>query len=185
MEIPLAITIQDMPHSTSIETLIRKKAAHLEKYYSPITRCRVVAGVTQKHQHQGKLYNVRIEILVHGSEIVITRDRNEDIYVALRDAFDAARRKLMDLGRIQEGKIKAHEPLSHGRIARIFPEEGFGFIFSEDGRDVYFNRDNCAHPSFEHLDINQHVHFLMEEGSEGPQAKRVTLEKHFEESEQI
>ncbi len=181
METPVKIILQDMPHSDAIEGLIRKKAGHLEKYFSPIIGCRVVVDILQKHQHQGKLFNVKIELTVPGREIVITHDRHEDVNVAIRDAFDAARRKLEDFGRIREGKVKSHGPLASGRISRIFPDDGYGFIVSDDGRDVYFNRDNCSNPAFEHLDINQHVHFLIEEGEEGPQAKRVTLEKHGQE----
>lgn len=181
MDVPLNVAIHDMPHSEAIESLIRKKAEWLEKYYSPITSCRVAVNIAQKHQHQGKLYNIRVEVRVPGSEIVVTRDRNEDVNVAIRDAFDATKRKLQDWGRHQEGKTKTHEPLVHGRIVRLFPDEGYGFIFSDDGQDVYFNRDNCAHPSFEHLDINQRVHFIMVEGSDSLQAKRVTVERHAEE----
>jgi hypothetical protein len=36
---------------------------------------------------------------VPGSEIVVDRQENEDVYVALRDAFDAAKRQLEDYAR--------------------------------------------------------------------------------------
>jgi len=51
---------------------------------------------------------VRIDIKVPGSEIVVNRDKHEDIYVALRDAFDAAKRQVEEFGRRQRGDVKRH-----------------------------------------------------------------------------
>jgi ribosome-associated translation inhibitor RaiA len=45
---------------------------------------------------------VRIDLKVPGKEIVVNRDHDEDIYVALRDAFDVARRQLEDHARRQQ-----------------------------------------------------------------------------------
>lgn len=109
MQIPLQITIRDMPTSAALEDHIREKAAKLEQFYPPLMGCRVVVELPHKHKHQGKLFNVRIDLTVPGSEIVINRDQSEDIYVALRDAFDAAKRKLEDYGRRQRGSVKTHE----------------------------------------------------------------------------
>ena len=109
MQIPLQITIRDMPASAALEDHIREKAAKLELFYPPLMGCRVVIELPHKHKHQGKLFNVRIDLTVPGSEIVINRDQSEDIYVALRDAFDAAKRKLEDYGRRQRGDVKTHE----------------------------------------------------------------------------
>jgi cold shock CspA family protein/ribosome-associated translation inhibitor RaiA len=174
MDIPLKIMVQDIEHSAAVDSLIRKKVEHLSHYFPHIVGCRVAVDLPQKHTHQGKLYNVRIEITVPGKEIVVVRDEDQDVNVALRDAFDAARRQLEDWARKERGATKLHEPLFYGTIVRYFSEEGFGFIESEEGREVYFNRDNCVHPAFEELDIGRQVQFLVVEGSEGPQAKRVT-----------
>ena len=70
----------------------------------------VVVEAPHKHHHQGKQFNVRIDIGVPGNEIVVNRDHHEDVYVALRDAFDAAKRQLEDYARITRGYIKTHEP---------------------------------------------------------------------------
>jgi len=63
-----------------------------------------------KHHQQGKQFNVRIDIGVPGSEIVVNRDHAEDVYVALRDAFDAAKRQLEDYARKMRGDVKTHAP---------------------------------------------------------------------------
>lgn len=109
MQIPLQITIRDMPASAVLEDHIREKAVKLEHFYPALVGCRVVVELPHKHKQHGKLFNVRIDLTVPGSEIVINRDQSEDVYVALRDAFDAANRKLEDYGRRQRGDVKMHE----------------------------------------------------------------------------
>ena len=110
MQIPLQITIRDIEHSEALETHIRGKVEKLEEFFKSIISCRVVVEMPHKHHHQGKQFNVRLDIGVPGSEIVVNRDHAEDIYVALRDAFDAAKRQLEDYARKIRGDVKTHEP---------------------------------------------------------------------------
>ena len=110
MQLPLQITIRDIDQSEALETHIRDKAKKLDEFFDRIMSCRVVVEVPHKHHHQGKHFNVRIDIGVPGSEIVVNRDHAEDVYVALRDAFDAARRQLEDYARKLHGNVKAHKP---------------------------------------------------------------------------
>jgi ribosomal subunit interface protein len=99
MKTPLQITFRDMPHSEALETHIRDKAQKLEQFFGDIVSCRVVVDQPAKHQNQGKPFNVHIDLGVPGSEIVVDKQANEDVYVALRDAFDAAKRRLEDYAR--------------------------------------------------------------------------------------
>ncbi len=110
MQIPLQITIRDVEHSEALETHIRDKAKKLDEFFDHIMSCRVVVEMPHKHQHQGKQYTVRIDLGVAGGEIVVNRDHAEDVYVALRDAFDAAKRKLEDYVSKLRGDVKKHEP---------------------------------------------------------------------------
>jgi ribosomal subunit interface protein len=110
MQIPLQITVRGMDHSDALETHIRDKSRKLEEFFDHITSCRVVVGVPHKHQNQGKQFNVRIDIGVPGSEIVVTRDHAEDVYIALRDAFNSAVRQLEDYARKLRGDVKTHQP---------------------------------------------------------------------------
>lgn len=109
MHTPLQITIRDVDHSAVLETHIREKADKLSEFFSRITSCRVVVEMPHKHHHQGKQFNVRIDISVPGSEIVVNKDASEDVYIALRDAFDAAKRQLEDYARKTRGEVKNHE----------------------------------------------------------------------------
>jgi ribosomal subunit interface protein len=108
MQRAVQITFKDIPHSDAVEAHIREKVAKLETFYPHIIGCHVTVEMPHKHHHQGKLHNVRIDLKVPGSEIVVNRDKHEDLYVALREAFDAAKRKVEEYGRRQRGQIKQH-----------------------------------------------------------------------------
>jgi ribosomal subunit interface protein len=110
MQTPLQITIRDVEHSAALETHIRDKAKKLDEFYDRIMSCRVVVEMPHKHSRQGKQFNVRIDIGVPGDVIVVNRDHHEDVYVALRDAFDAAKRMLEDHARKTRGAVKSHQP---------------------------------------------------------------------------
>ncbi|MEK9134419.1 MAG: ribosome-associated translation inhibitor RaiA, partial [Pseudomonadota bacterium] len=108
MQIPLQVTLKDMPQSEAVESRIREKADKLGRFYDRINSCRVVVESPQRHQHQGKLYSVRIDLTVPGAELVANRAQDEDVYVAIRDAFVAITRQLEDFARRQRGDVKTH-----------------------------------------------------------------------------
>jgi ribosomal subunit interface protein len=99
MQVPLEITFRGIPHSDAVEAKIREKTAKLEQLCDNIVSCKVVVEAEHHHQHQGNLFHVRIDLNVPQKHIVVSRDHHdkqahEDVYVALRDAFDAAKRQL-------------------------------------------------------------------------------------------
>lgn len=177
MKIPLQVTFRNFPHSEAIETTINEKAAKLDRFYERIMSCRVVAEASQRRQHQGKLYSVRIDITVPGKELAVTREEDEDIYVAIRDAFDVASRRLEEHGRRQRGVVKAHEAQPSGRVIRIMPDQDYGFIETIDRREIYFHRNSVLDEDFNRLKIGTEVAFIEEQGKEGPQAARVTISR--------
>ena len=185
MKLQLQITTRDIPHSEALESHIRQKAEKLETFYPQIMGCRIVVEVPHKHKHQGNLFNVRLDITVPGKELVVTREPNEDVYIALRDAFDAAKRQLEDYGRRQRGEVKAHAPVLFGKVVRLMSEEGYGFVETPDGQELYFHRGNLANNNFEQLEEGSEVQFLEDIGSEGFQAKCVsTGRRQVEEPEE-
>jgi len=94
MQIPLQITLRNIPKSAAVEAAIRRKAAKLDRFHRRIVSCRVVVEIPSRHKQRGKEFVVRLDIKVPGSEIVITHDHHVDLYAALHDAFHAARRRL-------------------------------------------------------------------------------------------
>ena len=119
MQTPLQITIRDVEHSAALETHIRDKANKLDEFFDHIMSCHVVVEMPHKHHHQGKQFNVRIDIGVPGDEIVVNRDHHEDVYVALRDAFDVAKRMLEDYAHKIRGNVKAHQPKSEDELGDV------------------------------------------------------------------
>lgn len=177
MQLPLQITFHGIDRSVAIEAAIREKAAKLEQFHPRIMSCAVVVEVPNRHKHKGKEFVVRIDLKVPGGEIAVNHGRHQDVQVALRDAFAAVRRQLEDALRRRRGEVKLHEPEFTGRVARIFPEDGCGFIETADGRELYFSRENVVVPSFEQLTVGTEVHFLEEAVAEGLHAKRISARK--------
>ena len=119
MELPLQLQFRNMDHSPAIEAAVRKHVDKLKFLNGDIISCRVAIEAPHKHQYKGKLYHVVVDVRVPGKEIVVSRapedqQAHEDVYVAIRDAFDAARRQVQDYVKIRRGKVKAHEPPLQG-----------------------------------------------------------------------
>ena len=115
MQIPLQTVYHNMEKSDAIEAKIREKVDKLEHFAPDIIRCRVTVEAPHKHHNKGNPYTVKIDITLPGGEIVVSshpgkNPAHEDLYVALRDAFDEARRQLEDFVRKRRGKIKHHQP---------------------------------------------------------------------------
>jgi ribosomal subunit interface protein len=178
MQVPLQITIRDFQRSEALEGRIREKANKLEEVHPRITSCRVTVEESRKHRRQGRQFLVRVDVRVPRREIVANSDPYEDVYAALREAFDAAKRQLEELERERRGDVKAHEPTQRGKVRRLLIEEGYGFIETADGRELYFSRENVVHPAFEELSPGLPVQFIEEMADEGMQAKRVSAGKH-------
>ncbi|OFX13527.1 MAG: ribose ABC transporter permease [Alphaproteobacteria bacterium RIFOXYD12_FULL_60_8] len=105
MHIPLQISFHGIDHSDAVEDRIREKVAKLETFFAGITGCRVVVEAHHKNtssaHHKGEPFHITLNISVPGKELVVKRDpkdshKNEDIYVALRDAFQTMERQLKE-----------------------------------------------------------------------------------------
>lgn len=177
MQQPLQITIKDIDHSPAIEEHIRKKAEKLLQFSEDIISCHVVVEMIQKHQQVGKLYNVHVTIGVPGKELATTRNPHENLWIAIRDAFNNMREKLKSYVQHQRRQVKVHPILIHGEVVRKIDD--FGFILGDDGlTEYYFNSSNVVSPGFDKLKIGASVHFIPTYGDEGPQARRISAKKH-------
>jgi len=185
MQVPLQITFRHMDTSPALEARIRQRAQELEHFYNRITSCHVTVE-SRRRQRQGNLFEVRIDLVVPGREIVVGRERgvnhaHEDAHVAVRDAFDAARRRIEDHVRHERGDVKVHAVPDHGRVVRLLPDRDGGFIATASGEEVYFHRNSVTDGSFDALEIGDEVRFVAREAESaaGPQASTVTpLGKH-------
>ncbi len=184
MKLSPQISFRNMLPSAALEQNIRERASKLDEFYGRIMSCRVMVEAQHRHHHQGNTYHVRIDLTVPGHELVASRDpgkdhAHEDVYVAVRDAFDALHRQLEDFARRQRAEVKAHEAPAHGRIAELNWHEEYGMIETVDGREVYFHRHSVVNADFDKLKIGDSVRFNEEMGDLGAQASSVLVEgKH-------
>jgi cold shock CspA family protein/ribosome-associated translation inhibitor RaiA len=171
------ITLHGIGPSPAIERALRRKLSWLRRYYPRITGCRVTVEAPHRHHRKGRLYCVRVDVTVPGRELAAARrpslhHAHEDVLVAIRDAFDATRRELMDYARRRRGQVKTQAGMQHGRVRQL--EADHGFLETADGRDIYFHC-NSVLGRFERLVVGTKVRFVEEAGDEGPQASTVAI----------
>ncbi len=178
MQIPLQITFRGIPPSEAVEANIREKAEKLDKFCSHIMSCRVAVEAEHRNHHHGNLYHIRIDITTPQKELVVSREHHdkhahEDIYVAIRDAFNAAQRQLKDYASIIRGDIKNHRLQDTGVVVQLLHEEEHGFIQADDGHELYFHRNSVRGKGFDALEIGSKVRYVEEQADAGPQASSV------------
>ena len=127
MELPVQITFRNLAHSEEVESFVREKATRLDSFYDRITSCRVMVELPHQRHRSSNLHHIRIELTVLGGELAISRKgtlqtaqnqavrvskaekahtSDKNLYVAIRVAFEAARRQLQDYARRQRGKVR-------------------------------------------------------------------------------
>jgi ribosomal subunit interface protein len=93
------VLFRGLEPSPSVEEVVHKRVAKLERYSDEIQSLRVILEAPHNNHHKGKVYHVGVEALIPNHDIVVTHDQHdkhshEDIYVAVRDAFNALERQL-------------------------------------------------------------------------------------------
>ena len=181
MAMGVQISFRGMTSSPSVEAQVRSKAAELLQFSDRISACRVMLEAAHRRHRQGTIYHVRVELAVPGGKLVIGREAgedhaHEDLHVAVRDAFNAARRRLQDHMRRLDGQTKQHEPPGIGRISQVFAERDYAFLETDAGEEVYIHR-NAVDRDFDKLKVGDRVRYVLasEEGDNGAQASAVVL----------
>jgi ribosomal subunit interface protein len=177
MTIPLDITVRDIEMTPAIDERIRQKAEKLSQYYHRIESCKVVVEASQKNKHQGNLYNVNIEINVPGKILTVNKQPDEDLYVAIRDSFQAMFRQLETFAQKQRGEVKSHFDMKRGAIDRLFVD--YGFIKTPEGTEYYFHESNVQNPAFDELKIGSLVSFIEVQSGDTLQAAHVSANGKF------
>ena len=127
----LHITFHGVAPSPALSQRVAKEAAKLERFFDRITSCRVVIGQPHRHHRRGGNFEIYIEIGVPRERLVVRHEASghraleedalgkprkqlelqtprRDPYVAVRDAFNAAQRRLEDYARRLRGDAKHH-----------------------------------------------------------------------------
>jgi len=197
MLVPVQITFRNLNGSPKLEELIHSEASKLENFYDRISSCRVVVEKPQRAT-SGKLFHVRIDLGLPRGELVVkhaptlhgalqdtqterSRKEAESVLLyktperAIREAFSQMKRQLQDYRRRQEGAVKSLTRKDEGLVNAILPTEGYGFLETADGRQVYFNQASVLDGHFDRLRVGSKVRFVEEQGEKGPQASTVKL----------
>ncbi len=180
MQIPLQITFRNFPPSDALEAKIRQQAEKLNRFSDRIISCRVTIETPHRHHRQGQIYYVRIDLTVPQGELVINRhpsqhQSHENLYVAIRDAFAAAQRRLQSYAAVQRNETKVHEIPDHGRVISVLPEDGYGFIETSEGNEVYFHENSLLNCTLRDLQLGSEVRLSEHMGDKGLQASSVRL----------
>lgn len=101
MQVPLQVSFHGLDPSNALEQRVRHEVDRLERVFGRITACRVVVEVPHSHHRKGRLFRVVVDLKVPGADLVVERatgdnHAHEDPFVAVRDAFVAARRQLQE-----------------------------------------------------------------------------------------
>lgn len=117
MELPIQITFHQLERSEAVAENVREHAQRLEKYFDGIVACRITIEAPHHHHASDNQFRVRIEASVPGDKLIASREPDKhhaytDVYVAIRDAFDAMRRQLEDYSSRLRGEVKHHERAS-------------------------------------------------------------------------
>lgn len=157
----------------SISRRIDRKVAKLDRTFHRISTCKLTIDGPQGLPRKGGQFSVKLDLSVPGKEIVVTRNKAENLAIAVRQAFDAAQRQLEDYSRIRRQDVKRHEGPPTGSVVRLFPKDGYGFIADDQGREIYFHRNSVLESGFNDLEPGSRVRFAEEQGNDGPQASTV------------
>lgn len=172
------IAFRNVEPSQTLKEQIVDHIDRLDELDDQLITCRVMVELRDHRHRRGNLYHVRIDVTRPGAEIVVDRhppkhDAHEDIQQAVGEAFDAARKRLLEEKAKRRGEVKQHETSPTGHVRTIFPDHGYGFIEAPDGYDVYFHRNALKGVAFDRLEVGTRVRYVEEAGEEGPQASVV------------
>ena len=115
MSIPTEITFHQMDPSDAVETAIQRWVTRLEHVCDRILNCHVTISQPHKRHRHGGEFAVNVLLSIPGPDIATTL-RHEDIYVAIADAFRAARRQLIDELDVNRGYVKTHVVGREGKV---------------------------------------------------------------------
>ena len=177
MDVPPEIAFRNVEPTDTLKALIQEGIESLEKVHPRLVSCRVmVEEVNRGFPH------VRLDIGVPGKELVVNNQppvdlANRDLAAAVREAFDTARRQLREQRIRQSVEPKRRDRAPTGRILRLVmdgPSDRYGFLLSEDGREVYFHEDSLHELAYDDLIEGMEIRFTETSGKEGANAASVS-----------
>jgi cold shock CspA family protein len=205
MQVPPEIIYKNIESTLALDTLLQQQIARLERVCNYVVSLHVGIEQEQGRHQEGNPYHVRLEIRVppnhqlivnrqsvlhvdakpradvepgeipekHGS---VTSRKDEPLPTLIRRTFDSARRQLQKLVELQRGEIKSHPQNEVAAfVERLFRDEGYGFIRTTGGEQIYFNKNSTLHGEWDRIRVGTGVRFAAEEGEKGMQATSIEI----------
>lgn len=175
------ISYRNIEPSPVVSTLVNRRIAVLERLHDRITGCEVTLEAPQKRKLHGRVFTARVMLHVpgpdfHASHSVAQGSARDDLLLAVNRAFSAAekhlKRQKKKMGRVE---VKHHEPILQGNITVLESELGYGYLQSDDGREVYFQRDGFTQDCWDRLKTGLSLRFRVFQGEKGPYAVSISL----------
>ena len=179
MQTAVEIDFQGMDVKPDVRAAIEKHMDQLEERFGRITDARIVLKAPSGRHRTGGLYEIGVHLsLPDGREVNIGRVRQDDerfadLNFALNDTFKRARRQLQDQVRELQGQVKQSSGSPAGTVAELDPLGQFGFIRTDDDREIYFHRNSVLGDGYAQLSVGARVSYAEELGDKGPQASTV------------
>ncbi len=182
MQVPLEITFRNLDKVATVEDMIRDKAAKLEQVCDDIISCRVLIEKPQEHMRSGNAFGITVDFRIPPNHDIVVKRKSSGgnvhdvLPTMVRDVFDVSERKLKKVAERRGGNVKRHpRQETQAFVERLFASEGYGFIRSLDGRDIYFHENSVLNHEFGRMAVGTGVRYVEETGENGPQASTVQI----------
>ncbi|WP_431860834.1 HPF/RaiA family ribosome-associated protein [Azospirillum sp.] len=179
MNTNLEIAFHNMDSSDALHGYITERAEKLERMYDRLVGIRVAVEKQHRQHRTGNVFDVHIELMVPGQDIVVSRKpakaaekyANPDARTSVRDAFEAAERQLIEYKQKQRGDVKPHDPEQPGYITQVNGDHGF--LRTNTGTTLYFHANSCINVTLDDLREGDPVKYVETTGDTGPTASKV------------
>ena len=151
---------------------IEERMTALDAGHHDLLHCRATLTKNRHHKKDARVAETLIVVSLPGRHTITARKQEKTFEESIRAAFAAVETELQRY----RGKRAATEvrtepvPPLRGVICKLFPKEGYGFILSDGGGEVYFHQHALQKLKFDDLTDGIEVAFNMEAGEKGPQA---------------
>ena len=159
------------------ERIDEEKDKLIRHFANFVLHLRVSIEATTHHKEGG--YELKLVASVPNDTVVVNR-KGENVGPLLVEAFDVLTLQMREIQRKKRQAQKAADASAelstqHGVIRKVSPFESYGFIVSQDAREIYFHENALKDIAIDALTEGDAVVYGESLGDKGPQASWVRL----------
>lgn len=168
----LKIEARNVELRKSWQTKISEEQEKLIRHYPNfVVHLRVSIEATTHYKEGG--FEIKLVATVPNDTVVVNRS-GESVRTVLTESFDVLALQLKEIQRKKRKNQKVATAVDPGDrvgvVRMVSPHESYGFITSDDKRDVYFHENALKNVNMEDLAEGDSVVFGETQGDKGPQA---------------